>query len=270
MDQMAHQHSSLVGIMDDGYAIYGFWEERHSLPLNLDGCNGHIGPVPADPELGIDEGTIMFHYHWTAFAPFSPSCFSGPVAGDEKVVGGRTRVPDQDACNDLYPDLCGDNAWVEQEFCGAHQEGNPNHKREACCEGLKFLKPYCACSEKPSWVTCADCTPEQRRHIHVKKVLEHFKFMYHGPSLSNPANFERYLDMEMIRDYQDDSEEINALLAKYPSPKLFGDGGGTANPTDGTNGSGSSDGGDAGTGSFAHTIAVLFSGAMGLAAFLAL
>ena len=40
-------HSPIVGIALDGYGFYGVWETATTMP-DLDACNGHTGPVPAN------------------------------------------------------------------------------------------------------------------------------------------------------------------------------------------------------------------------------
>merc|ERR1719219_2443678 len=49
-------HSPLIAISLDGYGIYGLYEKTETLP-SLDACNGHVGPVPADVDLGVEANT---------------------------------------------------------------------------------------------------------------------------------------------------------------------------------------------------------------------
>jgi len=61
-DHKAPGHSPLIGWGLDGVGIYGLWENNPNT-ADLDACNGHVGPVPADEEYGVPAGTSMYHYH---------------------------------------------------------------------------------------------------------------------------------------------------------------------------------------------------------------
>jgi hypothetical protein len=61
---------SLVGVMQDGFPIYGPQEPDGSYPSDLDDCNGHFGPTPDHPN-GV------YHYHVTAAEPYLVGCFKG-------------------------------------------------------------------------------------------------------------------------------------------------------------------------------------------------
>lgn len=62
--------SSLVGVMLDGFPVYGPREPNGSAPSGLDSCNGHIH-VTADAPGGI------YHYHTTTAVPYISGCFKG-------------------------------------------------------------------------------------------------------------------------------------------------------------------------------------------------
>ena len=62
--------STLVGILLDGFPVYGPEEVDGSAPADLDECNGHIHATPEYPE-GI------YHYHITAVPPYICGCYRG-------------------------------------------------------------------------------------------------------------------------------------------------------------------------------------------------
>jgi YHYH protein len=70
------QHSPIVGVLLDGFPVYGKKGPQGKEMTNedLDECSGHKGPTPEFPE-GI------YHYHLTADrAPYSIDCFHGDVS----------------------------------------------------------------------------------------------------------------------------------------------------------------------------------------------
>eukprot|EP00241_Pyramimonas_parkeae_P021176 CAMPEP_0114313302 /NCGR_PEP_ID=MMETSP0059-20121206/21031_1 /TAXON_ID=36894 /ORGANISM="Pyramimonas parkeae, Strain CCMP726" /LENGTH=123 /DNA_ID=CAMNT_0001438025 /DNA_START=498 /DNA_END=865 /DNA_ORIENTATION=+ len=72
-------HSRATGVGLDGAIIYGKYESGTTLPTDLDLCNGHTGPVPADAEyaLAASSGAGVYHYHMTDAFPHTIGCF-GP------------------------------------------------------------------------------------------------------------------------------------------------------------------------------------------------
>lgn len=64
------QHSEFVGLMIDGFPIYGPQDTDGEEPTDLDDCNGHVGPVP-------DMDGEMYHYHATWSRPYVPECYMG-------------------------------------------------------------------------------------------------------------------------------------------------------------------------------------------------
>ncbi len=62
--------SALVGILLDGFPVYGSKDMDGSTPSGLDSCNGHLGVTPDFPN-GI------YHYHVTAAVPYIAGCFKG-------------------------------------------------------------------------------------------------------------------------------------------------------------------------------------------------
>ena len=62
--------SALVGVLLDGFPVYGTIDTNGSTPSNLDACNGHIGVTPDFPS-GI------YHYHVTSASPYISGCFRG-------------------------------------------------------------------------------------------------------------------------------------------------------------------------------------------------
>ncbi len=62
--------SSLIGVLTDGFPVYGPKDPDGSTPSNLDSCNGHTHAT-ADVPAGI------YHYHVTATTPYISGCFKG-------------------------------------------------------------------------------------------------------------------------------------------------------------------------------------------------
>jgi hypothetical protein len=65
-----HGASSLIGVLLDGFPVYGPREADGTTPSNLDSCNGHTHPT-SDVAGGI------YHYHVTSAAPYISGCFRG-------------------------------------------------------------------------------------------------------------------------------------------------------------------------------------------------
>ena len=59
-----------VGVLLDGFPVYGPQDDGGTTPTNLDGCNGHVGTT-ADFPAGI------YHYHITSAPPYTAGCFYG-------------------------------------------------------------------------------------------------------------------------------------------------------------------------------------------------
>jgi len=66
----AQGSSRLVGVLLDGFPVYGTRDPSGDVPSGLDTCNGHVGVVPEFPE-GI------YHYHIVASPPYIAGCFHG-------------------------------------------------------------------------------------------------------------------------------------------------------------------------------------------------
>ena len=62
--------ASLIGVLLDGFPVYGTIDENGSAPADLDSCNGHTGATTDYPE-GI------YHYHVTSVPPYIAGCFHG-------------------------------------------------------------------------------------------------------------------------------------------------------------------------------------------------
>ena len=65
-----HGASSLIGVLLDGFPVYGPNETSGSLASGLDSCNGHTHATTEFPS-GI------YHYHVTSTAPYISGCFRG-------------------------------------------------------------------------------------------------------------------------------------------------------------------------------------------------
>jgi hypothetical protein len=62
--------AALVGVLMDGFPVYGPKDQDGSTPAGLDECNGHVGAT-ADYPNGI------YHYHTTSVSPYISGCFKG-------------------------------------------------------------------------------------------------------------------------------------------------------------------------------------------------
>ena len=62
--------SALIGVLLDGFPVYGTVDTGGGTPTNLDACNGHVGITPHFPQ-GI------YHYHVTSATPYISGCFRG-------------------------------------------------------------------------------------------------------------------------------------------------------------------------------------------------
>jgi hypothetical protein len=65
-----HGPSSLIGVLLDGFPVYGPREIDGALPSGLDSCNGHTHATP-DVPAGI------YHYHVTSAPPYISGCYRG-------------------------------------------------------------------------------------------------------------------------------------------------------------------------------------------------
>jgi hypothetical protein len=62
--------AALIGVLLDGFPVYGPRESGGALPSGLDTCNGHTHVTTDFPS-----GT--YHYHVTTAAPYISGCFAG-------------------------------------------------------------------------------------------------------------------------------------------------------------------------------------------------
>jgi len=62
--------AALIGVLLDGYPVYGPRESGGALPSGLDTCNGHTHATADFPA-----GT--YHYHVTTTVPYISGCFAG-------------------------------------------------------------------------------------------------------------------------------------------------------------------------------------------------
>jgi len=66
----ASSRSHLVGVLLDGFPVYGPDDSGGQVPTDLDACHGHVSAT-ADFPLG------MYHYHANETAPYIAGCFRG-------------------------------------------------------------------------------------------------------------------------------------------------------------------------------------------------
>ena len=60
----------LIGVLLDGFPVYGTKETTGAAPSSLDSCNGHTHATTEFPS-GI------YHYHVTAVSPYISGCYKG-------------------------------------------------------------------------------------------------------------------------------------------------------------------------------------------------
>ncbi len=68
----AGEHSSLVGLLNDGFPVYGPNGEGGTAASGLDECSGHDSATPEFPD-GV------YHYHFTEDQPYSIPCYHGEI-----------------------------------------------------------------------------------------------------------------------------------------------------------------------------------------------
>jgi hypothetical protein len=66
----AQGSSRLVGVLLDGFPVYGTQDSTGRRPTDLDVCNGHVAPTPEFP------GGI-YHYHVVTEPPYIAGCYRG-------------------------------------------------------------------------------------------------------------------------------------------------------------------------------------------------
>jgi hypothetical protein len=66
----AKSSSRLLGVLLDGFPVYGTQDASGKTPSDLDVCHGHVSATPEFPS-GI------YHYHVTADSPYIAGCFHG-------------------------------------------------------------------------------------------------------------------------------------------------------------------------------------------------
>ena len=62
--------ATYIGVLLDGFPVYGTIDSSGSAPTDLDSCNGHTGATTEYPQ-GI------YHYHITSAPPYISGCFHG-------------------------------------------------------------------------------------------------------------------------------------------------------------------------------------------------
>jgi hypothetical protein len=91
------EHSTMIGVLFDGFPIYGPNDVGGIAASSLDECSGHTGATPEFPD-GI------YHYHLTETAPYSVTCYHGEVADGLLAAGAPG-----DAGDGAPPDAPGDD-----------------------------------------------------------------------------------------------------------------------------------------------------------------
>lgn len=68
----ASGRSRLIGVLLDGFPVYGPIDSDGGTPANLDACNGHTAVTP-------EFTSGIYHYHTTTAVPYISGCFRGAV-----------------------------------------------------------------------------------------------------------------------------------------------------------------------------------------------
>lgn len=84
------EHSVIIGVLLDGYPVYGPLGEDGDAAADLDECNGHDGITPEFPD-GI------YHYHITEVSPYIMSCYHGEVDASSGMMPRGEHDPTQPA-----------------------------------------------------------------------------------------------------------------------------------------------------------------------------
>lgn len=66
----ARGKATFIGMLLDGFPVYGTTDDGGGVPADLDSCNGHVG-VKDDYPQGV------YHYHVTSAPPYIAGCFHG-------------------------------------------------------------------------------------------------------------------------------------------------------------------------------------------------
>jgi hypothetical protein len=66
----ASSRSRLIGVLLDGFPVYGPIDSDGTTPSGLDACNGHTGATP-------EFTSGIYHYHTTTAVPYISGCFRG-------------------------------------------------------------------------------------------------------------------------------------------------------------------------------------------------
>jgi hypothetical protein len=119
-DHTKSGHSPLIGFGLDGIGIYGLYETNPSKPTDLDACNGHVGPVPADSELGVSGGSA-YHYHVTSWAPYTLGCYGDPTGEPVTQEQCKTFYPASTATDGSGPSVGGCNDGTVAVTTSDHQ-----------------------------------------------------------------------------------------------------------------------------------------------------
>ena len=141
-------HSPLIGVMLDGYGIYGLYEDTNTYPTDLDTCGGHVGPVPGTTGhgLGASDGiaglttSSVYHYHMQSQMPYTIGCYGSP---DEVTTYSMCMEMYDDSvysggCTASYSLMC-DCDGVEQcidTWCPCYEDGVQNSYDAATCPGV--------------------------------------------------------------------------------------------------------------------------------------
>jgi hypothetical protein len=66
----ATSKSRLIGVLLDGFPVYGPRDMDGTAPANLDVCHGHVGATSEFPD-------GLYHYHTTDTSPYVSGCYRG-------------------------------------------------------------------------------------------------------------------------------------------------------------------------------------------------
>ena len=95
---VAGDHSTMIGVLLDGFPIYGPQDNGGDAPTDLDECHGHVGSTPEFPD-GI------YHYHLIESDEYSVPCYHGVVAASAGGLGDGAAAPADGQGTDGGPDF---------------------------------------------------------------------------------------------------------------------------------------------------------------------
>lgn len=142
--------SPVLGHALDGLPIYGPYDHTGKLvnSAELDECNGHAHIGPA--------GVIEYHYHWTAMAPFLPSCFRGnPIQLNLSEIPAGHPCPSNGM--DHPPAYLDSSTLMGVRYNVFRASGCPDHEFFQSAVHVEKVSPFVAGSSEKRLLTGFGC-----------------------------------------------------------------------------------------------------------------